>query len=538
MFEISRRNLISSSAIGLGALAMPFGGSALADDRTKMMRYVTPGAVNSLDPVAFTATTESTAMSAAVYDRLFRFGKKPNGETFTYDFNDVQGELAEKYEISDNGRTLTIYVRPNAMWHDGTPVTAADVKWSLERAVTAETMSKAQMSTGSLTKDATIEAVDDKIVKVTLAKGDRLAIPNLTTLYSPMFNSTLVKKHTTEADPWGLEWLKTNTAAGGAYTVERFVSGEQVVLKRNDKWTNGPLPFMERVILQTVPAAATRRSLVERGDADITIQLQTADVVALENSKNVRVASMPMPTAFVALSFNTRMAPFDNPLVRQAIAAATPYEDLLSTAALGRGVKLFGGDWSGSPPSEKFPQPMPEKTNIELAKQKLAEAGFKDGFETTLSYGAYRAEWADIAAPLIQEALGKIGIKVKIQKLADAQFTEAVTNKTMPMMLERSLAYFPVADYFFRVFLSGEQRWNFSSWKNARVDELLAIAKYEVDPVKYGTIAKELISLFNEEKPMLMLWGPNLDVAMVPSLSGFTIWPSYYLDSRDPVRKS
>lgn len=537
MFEISRRKFLSTSALGLATLALPFAAQAAGRDKT--MRYVTPGVINSLDPVAFTATTESTSLGSAIYDRLIAFGRKPQGDDYVFDFDEIKGSLAEHYEVSADGLTLTFHLRKGALWHDGTPVTAEDIKWSLERAVSAETMSKAQMETGSINKDARFETEGDAIVRIVLARSDRLALPNLTTLYVPMINSRLVKQHVSEADPWGLEWLKSNTAGGGAFMVERFVPGEQVVLKRNDQWINGTLPGMEKVIVQTVPAAATRRNLIERGDADIAVQLQSADVVDLEKLNSVRIASMPMPTAFIAMIFNTRMVPFDNVLVRQAISAALPYDDLVTIAALGRGQKLAGAQWpDNQPPNGQFPQVMPDHTDLERAKRLMAEAGFKDGFDTTLSYGAIRSAWADLAAPLVQEALAKIGIRVKIEKLPDAKFSEAITNKTIAMMLERSLSYFPVTDYFFRVFLSGEQRWNMASWKNPRIDALLPQARFETDQAKYDAMVREMIMTFEQEKPMIFLWRPNLDVAMVPSLSGFTVWPFYYLDIRDPVRKA
>ncbi|WP_453957124.1 ABC transporter substrate-binding protein [Amorphus suaedae] len=513
---------------------------AQAQSRAETLRYVTGGTVNTLDPMMLGATPAAVSLSAATYDRLVAFERKPADPaagTYVFDFGAMRGELAESYEVSPDGLTITFHLRPDAKWQDGTPVTADDVKWSLDRAVTAETMSKAQLKTGSLTSPDQFKVVDDKTVEISLPKVDRLTLPNLASLYAPMFNSKLVQKEAGPDDPWGVEWLKTNTAGSGAFKVETYKPGQQVALARNEDWTGGEAPAFARVIMQTVPDASTRANLVERGDADITIDLQTEDLIALREKGTAKVVSAPMPTAFTALIFNTRMAPFDNPGVRQAVALALPYDDMLATAVSGLGGKLYGASWEGEPETSGFPQPLPLHTDLELAKKKLADAGYPDGFETTLSFGVNRATWADPAASLVQEALGKIGIKVTIDKLPDPQMAEAETKKTLPLLLERSYAMFPSAEYFFRIFMSGESRWNFSSWNNEEVNDLLPKARYEADQAKYDAIAKKLIGMAADQVPMALLWQPTQDVVMGKDIDGFTTWYHYYVDIRDLERK-
>jgi len=534
MYRMTRRDLVFfSTALAAGsALATPTWGQS----RKETLRYVTGGVVNSLDPVMLGGTPESTAMSAFVYDRLVAFERKPNGPFYIFDFDRIHGELAERYEVSDDRLTYTFHLRSGAVWHDGSPVTATDVKWSLDRAVSAQTMSKAQVATGSLASPDQFTVIDDHTVQIKLAKADRLVLPNLASLYAPMFNSKLASQHAAADDPWATKWLKENTAAGGAYEIESFTAGQQVVLRRNDKWKSGARPAFPRAFVQTVPDATTRANLIERGDADVTINLQAQDMIALDKSGKAKVASIPMPTAFTALIFNTQMKPFDNKLVRQALALALPYDDMFKGAMLGLGGKLYGADWQGEPKTSAFPQPLPFHTDLKLAKQKLAEAGYPDGFETTLSYSVIRAPFADPASSLTQEALGKIRVKVKIEKLPDPQMAQAVTEKRLPMLMERSLALFPSTEYFFRIFLSGTSRWNFSSWNNAEVNELLPQARFEANTEKYDAIAKKLIGLLAEEVPMVTLWQPTQDVAMVPSIGGFTTWYHYSIDIRDFVR--
>lgn len=529
-------------AFRLPLLALAAGASSWttpspAQPRAETLRYVTPGVVNTLDPVMLGGTPEATALSTSVYDRLLRFERTPAGDgSYVFDFARIRGELAERYEVSPDGLTITLHLRPDARWHDGSPVTADDVKWSLDRAVGAPSMSKAQAATGSLTDPGQFKVVDARTVTITLARPDRLAIPNLATLYLPMFNAGLARGHATADDPWATAWLKDHTAGGGAYSVQSFEPGRQVTLVRNEAWTNGDRPAFGRLVVQTVPEAATRANLVERGDADITVGLQREDLKALEGSPTAKVVSTPMPTGFAALIFNTRMAPFDDPAVRRALALALPYRAIAEAAFDGRGARLHGASWRGEPPTADFPQALPFDTDLAAAKAKLAEAGYPDGFATTLSYSVSRAAFADPAASLIQEAFGKVGVRVTIEKLPDAQMAAAVTEKRLPMLLERSLALFPSTEYFFRIFMSGTSRWNLSGWANPEVAALLPRAREEADEARSDALARKLVGLAAADVPMAFILKPSYDVVMGKGISGFTTWPHYSPDLRDLKR--
>ena len=396
------------------------------------------------------------------------------------------------------------------------------------------------MKTGSMTKAEQFRVVDDLTFEVTLERADGLAVPNLATHLAPIYNSKLALQHATDADPWAVEWLKTNTAASGAYMVESFVPGERVILKRNENWTSRPagsqLPYFKQIIFQTVPEAATRANLIERGDADISIDLRPNDIVALEQKGKLSIASIPQYNTFTGLAFNTQMAPFDNPGVRRAIAFGLPYDDMLQGSMAGRAGPLFGATWKGSPIDAGFPQPLPFQTDLAKAKKLLTEAGYPDGLSTTFSYNIASADRSDPMAALIKESLGKIGVDVTINKLPDAQMSEALAKKSLPFLIARSSANFPRTDYFFRIFLQGESRWNYPSWSNSTVDDLIAAARFEPDKAKYDERARKLIALATKEVPMIFLWQPNQDAVMSPDVSGFTYWYHRQVDYRGMQR--
>ncbi|MBE9606945.1 ABC transporter substrate-binding protein [Acetobacteraceae bacterium H6797] len=537
--DITRRQGLAGLAALAATPGIALSSTAQAQTRAETLRQVTGGAVNTLDPTMPGATRESFGLSMNVYDRLVAFGTKTVDGNLIFDHTQIRGELAESYTVSPDGLKITLQLREGALWHDGTPVTAEDVKWSLDRAVVSKSLAASQFQTGSLTSPDQFRIAGPRTIEVLLEKPDRLALSNLAVPYAIMINSKLAKQNATADDPWAQKWMQNNTAGGGAYTVENFRPGLQVTIARNEKWKNGPggaLPFFKRVIVQTVPEAATRANLIERGDADLSIDLQVSDITTLQQRGKVKVASIPQTNGFSHISFNTRVAPFDNVKVRQAIAAALPYEDMFKAALFSRGRKLFGGDWTGTPPTADFPVPMPLKTDLAKAKALLAEAGHPNGFSTTFAFGASQAAISEPVAALVQEALGKIGIKVEVQKMPDAQFNTGQAEKTIPFYTDAGTAWLPATYYFFYLYFTRDQRWNFASWENPRITELANKARFETDNAAYEAECKEMISILADQVPLLMIWQPNMDAVMAPTVQGFTYQFYRQIDFRDLKR--
>src|SRR5439155_20262426 len=226
-------------------------------------------------------TRETLAVSLSTYDRLVSFGRKQLNGKWVFDLGKITGELAETYDVTPDGMKVTFRLRKDAKFQDGTPVTAEDVKWSLDRVVTAPVLGKAQLLTGSMTSADQFKVIDPLTIEVTLPKPDKLALSNLATVYPIIFNSKVAKAHATADDPWALAWLKENTAGSGAYKIETFKPGEQVIMARNEAWNRGTADksaSFKRVIVQWVPEPATRANLVDGGDAGLGIGLQAGDV--------------------------------------------------------------------------------------------------------------------------------------------------------------------------------------------------------------------------------------------------------------------
>ena len=533
---VNRRTVLQGAS--LAALAGGLPGAASAQTRAETLRYVTGNTINTLDTTMPGATREAFGVCMNVYDRLFAFGRKRSGDNWTFDPAVIRGELAKAYAISPDGKLITITLRDDATWHDGTPVTAEDVKWSLDRAVSAKSLAPPQLSTGSLTSADQFKVVDPHTVTVTLDKPDRLVLANLCVCYTIMINSKLARQHATAEDPWAMEWMKTNTAASGAYTIESHKPGESTVLRRNEKWVGGVggLPFFRRVIIQTVPEPGTRANLLERGDADLSIDLAASDMPTMEKSAKAKVASIPQNNGFTHITMNNQVAPFDNLKVRQAVAAALPYDDMFKASIFSRGNKLYDGSWSGTPPDTSFPQTMPNRTDLVRAKALLAEAGMPNGFSTTFTIAVGQSATAEPMAALVKEALAKVGIQVEIQKKPDAEFNTLEAEKKMPFYTDGATAWLPYTYYFFYLYFTRDQRWNFAGLKSAEMDALTLDARYQTDNAKYEEDCRKMIEIMARETPLIMLWQPNQDAVMAKSVEGYTYQFYRQADFRDLKR--
>ena len=512
-----------------------------AQTRAETLRYVTGASVNTLDPNVPGSTREAFAVSLGTYDRLVSFGRKQLNGKWVFDLDKITGELAESYEVSPDAMKITFHLRKDAKFQDGTPVTAEDVKWSLDRAVTAPVLGKAQLLTGSLTSADQFKVIDPLTFEVTLPKPDKLALPNLATVYPIIVNSKVAKANATAEDPWAINWLKEHTAGSGAYIIESFKPGEQVIMKRNEAWNRGTpekAAFFKRVIVQSVPEPATRANLVERGDADLVIDLQASDVQSLEAKGTLKVISTPQYNALTFISMNNRIPPFDNVNVRRAIAYALPYDDMFKAALFGRGTPLFGAQWpDGQPTSGAYPVAQPVKLDLEKAREFLKAAGMPDGFSTTFSFNVGQASTAEPMAALVKESLAKINIKVDIQKMPDAQMSTQINEKKLPFFTEGIVAWLPSTDYFYRNFYIGDQRWNYSSINNPELTAIAQQARFEPDKAKYEEDGKKLNAIHFAEMPQIPLWQPAQDAVMAPSIEGYTYQFHRQVDYRDLSRK-
>jgi peptide/nickel transport system substrate-binding protein len=540
---MQRREFLKSASataltVGAGLSAPAIWSPAKAQSRQETLLIVSESGPNNLDIQGVGTNVPGYEANWNCYDRLISHEMKtlPNGTQY-YDRDKFKPELAEDMSVGDMSATFKL--RKDATFHDGTPVTAKDVKWSLDRAVTVGGFPTFQMSAGSLTKPEQFVVVDDHTFRVDFLTKDRLTIPDLAVIVPCVINSELVKKNAAPTDPWGLDYTKQNTAGSGAYKVSKWTPDTEVVFDRNDSWKGGPLPKVKRVIWRIVPDAGNRRALLERGDADISYDLPNKDFVELRDAAKLTIVSTPYSNGIQYLGMNVTKPPSDNVKVRQAVAYAIPYQKIMDAVLFGLAKPMFGAA-PGTPITATWPQAHQYNTDMAKAKQLMAEAGYPNGFDTTLSFDLGFAAVNEPQCDLIQESLGQIGIRAPLNKTPGANWRTELNKKTMPLFTNVFSGWLDYPEYFFYWCYDGQNSvFNTMSYQSKTMDGFIDGARQAAatgDKATYEKDVKSFVDLAFTDIPRIPLYQPYVNVAMQKNVSGYQYWFHRRLDYRALVK--
>jgi len=522
---MNRRTFLAAAG---GVLAARPAAAQAPPTRAETLLIVQEYGPNSLDMQGIGAAQPVNGVSLNCYDRLVRFKRTtlPDG-TLSYDLTQLEPELAESWQTASDGMSVTFKLR-DAVFHSGRSVTAKDVKWSLDRAVSIGGFATTQMNAGSMEKPEQFVAVDDRTFRIDFLRRDKLLMPNLGVTIPFVFDSELAQKNAA-GDPWAKEYLKNNVAGGGAYRVESWKPGNETIYTRFDDWRSGPLPRMRRVIARDIPSPSTRRALIERGDADMSYGLPPKDFKDLADAGKIKVSGVPIPNAIWYVAMNTQVGPFADKRLRQAVAFALPYDKIMQAALFGRGLPMWGA--KESPAGEKWPQPYPYATDMDRARKLVAEAG--GGFTTNLLFDAGSGTIAEPMSVLVKESLGAIGINVEIQKIPGANFRGELMKKTAPMVINRFGGWLDWPDYFFFWNLhSSNAIFNTSNYQNKDMDHLIDGARFTQDAAEYARDVQGFLAKAMDEVPFIPVCQPLHDVAMQKGVGGYQFWPCREPDFR------
>lgn len=524
----TRRNFLKMGAAGASVLPFLRAMPAAAQGADTLV-VVNGQTINSLDLHRTGTNRASYQVSVNCYDRLVSFGTKdvPSGG-LSYDYETIVPELAESWSTSDDGLMITFKIKPNATFWDGSKVTAEDVKWSFDRAVSVGGFPTVQMKAGGLERPDQFAALDAETFTVTLDRPSKLALPDLAVPVPFIINSAVAKANATTDDPWAMEYLHTTPAGSGAYKVLRWTPGEQLVYERNDDWVGGPTPAIKRVVVREVPSPATRRALIERGDVQVSFDIPDKD--AAELADKLTVYSTPVENCINCVCLNTNFEPFQDANVRKALAYAMPYEAIFEASAYKRGAPLWGGDAEIS--DTAWPRKTQYSTDLDMAREHMAKSGFPDGFDVPLSISTDLA-WMEPAALLIQESLAKIGVKTQIDKIPGANWrTAALVEKRLDLHLDNFGGWLNTPDYYFFWAYQHGHLFNSSNYLNPEVEELVnATLHMPMDDPEYAPKIKRMFEIVLEDLPRIPLYQPALNVA-VNGAEGYEFWFHRQLDVR------
>ncbi|WP_028716280.1 ABC transporter substrate-binding protein [Paracoccus sp. J39] len=379
----------------------------------------------TLDPAAITGR-ETVQVLNNIYDTLV---------VLSPDDRDLHPRLAESWEISPDRMKITFRLRPDAVFASGNPVTAQDVVFSLKRLLTLNLAQSSFLKSRGYTAEAAdrlFVAQDDHTFVLNLPEPDD---PKLILMVlaqngpGSILDSKTVLENEQGGD-LGAKWLTLNSAGSGPFTLTRWASNEYIILSRNDDYW-GEVPAMKRVLMRHLPESQSQRLMLEQGDIDVGYSLLAPDLKALESNDRIRIESTP-GAGFYYLAVSMKDPRFADRKVREALRLLIDYD------GLDKAVMPYYGKLHQRPITTGALGQLPDpgyKLDVEKAKALLAEAGYPDGFKTTLR--VLSEEPFLKAGTAIQNTLAQAGIQAELITGSGDQIYGAMRDRNFELLVGR-----------------------------------------------------------------------------------------------------
>ena len=416
------------------------------------------------------------------------------------------GELAESWTQVDD-RTLEFKLRTNAMFHNGRPVTAQDVVFTLDSI-------RADESTAHLKSDLSIvsdiEMIDDKTFRLKLSE------PNATLLnVFADFNCPIMSADGTDEAPIGAgPFMPKSSERGVSIEVEAF----------EDFYEEGK-PGVAGVNFVVYADENLRYAALEAGDVDLIEYVPWQSFDTAEANPDLQLKTSVGP--FMFLLFNASEGPFADPKVRQAVGYGIQRQDVIDAAFAGRGQPLNGFPNPPGSPFDTSDSAREWSFDQKKAKDLLAEAGYPDGFScrllSTSTYGMHQD-----TASIVQAYLQMIGIDAELVLPDWATRVTAGANGDYDIAVLGSAGNSNDPDSLFAMLYSGEPSLMQShGFKSERINTLLEQGRAELDEEARAKIYNELAQAYFEEVPQVPLNWRQQAYAMRTSVKGFNNLPGF-----------
>ncbi|MFC8045257.1 ABC transporter substrate-binding protein [Nocardia sp. NPDC057353] len=444
-------------------------------------------------------------------------------DTYSY-----QPYLASGYTVSPDGLTYTFTLK-EARSAAGNVLSADDVLWSFERKFASPRSVAPGVMDPSITDPARqIRKIDDRTVSFTLPNAGLGAtfLALMADLAGHIFDSTLLKAHVTPDDPYAVSWSAENPNHGfGPYEMTSYRPGTSVVLTAREDFVNGPPPT-RTINIRFVADAGTRANAVRFGDADLAEGLTPADLGSLASDPGVTVPEVGNPNTFVMMPLVTNKAPFDDVTVRQAMAYAVPYQQIIDNVYRGLAKRENAGFLLSDAPGYTdagFPEYTSDPAK---ARELLTQAGFPGGVSFTLAVSAAEPDVLD-AAKQIQTAAKAGGFDITIDEMPAAEFATQRSNHTSQAFILRDYAITLTPPYELLVYTAAESTNNFADWEYQPFYDALAAGNALPDALsaEAGLAWNATERIYLEQSPIVFIAQVQPNVAVGSDVRGYA-WRS------------
>jgi peptide/nickel transport system substrate-binding protein len=457
------------------------------------------GEPSTLIPILATDSASSD-ISGLVYNGLVRYDKNLQ----------LEGDLAERWDISRDGLTITFHLRRGVTWHDGSKFTSRDVLYTYRVTIDPKTPTAYADSFKQVLK---AEAPDDYTFRVTYA---RPFAPALESWGMPVLPAHLLEGKDITKSP-----LSRSPVGTGPYIFRQWVAGQRVVLESNPNYYEGR-PYIGRYIYKIIPDSSTMYMELKAGGIDqmgispIQYQRQTGTAEFASKFNKYRYPA----AAYTYLAYNLRNPLFADKRVRQALTSAINKEEIIHGVLLGMGQVAHGpfkpGTWAYNPAVKDFDY------NPQRARALLAEAGWRDrNRDGTLVKNGKPFQFTILtnqgndqrlkSAVIIQYRLKAIGIDVKIRVIEWASFLSQFIDKGNFDAVLLGWTITPDPDIFdiWHSSKTGPKEFNFIRYMNPEVDRLLEQGRSTFDMDERKRCYFRLQEILAEDQPYTFLYVPD-----------------------------
>ena len=485
---------------------------------------VMPGVPASIDPGSYEGRVSSD-LQPYWASTLVRPTKIPLDAGELQEPTDVEGFLAESYEREDDGG-YTFTLR-EAKSPAGNTVTSEDVKWTFDRILKAGPglydIEKLLLQVGLIDAKDPITVVDERSFTLNVQRPSNLTLAVLSWYGLGILDSKLAKENATAKDRWATEWLKSNSATFGPYSVSSFRSAEEIRLTANPNFFNGADMAFQEAVIRAVPDGASRLQLMQSGQASHTAYLNYRDLRAAIDSDQMN-AIPGLSHGRDVLVPNERVKGFEDPRVRRALSMAIDRE------ALAQSVYEDIGKPALTQISEAIPVPdgaerQPIEYDPEEAKRLLAEAGHSDLKFTLYGNASRTGAHVEQLLTFLQDQFEKVGVRTEVEIIASpTEFQARRTEGKLDAYLVTDRVIVVDAPYYMNQYHASFGPEDFKGYKNAEFDALVKrIIGSEDYPERDDDITAAM-GIIDEEVPWIPLVGLPAQQVLAAGVSGW--WPS------------